>query len=84
MTYVEFRDSIADELRRTRAGLTWAQLQQRLALPYDRPCPTWTKQLEHDIGLARVKGQGRALVWKVASSRPPRKAQGLPSLGPVL
>jgi hypothetical protein len=65
MTYVEFRDSIADELRRTRAGLTWAQLQQRLALPYDRPCPTWTKQLEHDIGLTRVKGQGRALVWKV-------------------
>jgi hypothetical protein len=70
MTYADFRDSIATQLRRTPAGLTWAQLQERLALPYDRPCPTWTKQLEHDIGLTRVKGQGRALVWKV-----PRRAK---------
>ena len=66
MTYADFRDSIANELRRTPAGLTWAQLQDRLSLPYARPCPTWTKQLEHDIGLTRVKGESRALVWKVA------------------
>jgi len=65
MTYAAFRDTIANQLRRTPAGLTWTQLRQRLALPYDRPCPTWTKQLEHDIASTRVKGQGRALVWKV-------------------
>jgi hypothetical protein len=65
MTYADFRDSIANELRRTPAGLTWAQLQERLSLPYNRPCPTWTKQLENDIGLTRVKGDGRAFVWKV-------------------
>jgi hypothetical protein len=65
MRYVEYRDSIRNELRRNGAGLTWAELQGRLGLPYDRPCPTWTKQLEADIGLVRAKGSGRALVWKL-------------------
>lgn len=66
MRYVEFRDSIGEELRRNGAGLTWTQLQERLGLPYDRPCPAWTKRLEQDIGLTRAKGDGRALIWKVA------------------
>ena len=65
MQYVAFRDCIDQELRRTTGGLTWAQLQERLGLPYERPCPAWTKQLERDIGLTRTKGDGRALVWKV-------------------
>jgi hypothetical protein len=65
MTYVAYRDSIRKELQRHAAGLTWNELQTRLRLPYDRPCPSWTKQLEADIGLARIKGPGRALVWKV-------------------
>jgi hypothetical protein len=69
MRYTEFRDSIHKELRRNRSGLTWAQLQQRLELPYDRPCPTWTKQLETEIGLKRVKGNGRALTWKVGGRK---------------
>jgi hypothetical protein len=66
MRYVDFRDSIRAALRRNAAGLKWAQLQARLTLPYDRPCPAWTKQLEQDIGLTRSKGDGRALIWKVA------------------
>jgi hypothetical protein len=65
MRYTDFRDSIHTELRRTSAGLTWGQLQQRLDLPYVRPCPEWTQRLEREIGLNRVKGQGRALVWKI-------------------
>ena len=65
MRYVEFRDSIRRELQRHPAGLTWAELQARLDLPYDRPCPEWTKQLEQEIGLTRRKGDGRALVWRV-------------------
>ena len=44
---------------------TWAQLRADLDLPYDRPCPSWTKRLEEEIGLTRTKGVGRALVWKV-------------------
>ena len=69
MKYVDYRDSIRGELRRNAAGLTWAELQQRLGLPYERPCPAWTKQLEADIGLTRSKGAGRALVWKVGRRR---------------
>jgi hypothetical protein len=67
MRYVEFRDSIRDELCR-HPGLTWAELRDRLSLPYDRPCPTWVKWLERDIGLSRAKGAGPAYVWHV---RPP-------------
>jgi hypothetical protein len=65
--YTEFRDSIATALRTNRTGLTWPQLQSKLKLPYDRPCPAWTAQLEKEIGLSRVKGAGRALVWMIGS-----------------
>jgi hypothetical protein len=65
MHYAEFRDAVRSALRRSPAGLTWAQLQVRLRLPYDRPCPEWTRQLEREIGLDRVKGDGRALLWKL-------------------
>jgi hypothetical protein len=41
MQCVDFRDPIRDELRGNSAGLTWAQLQERLRLPYDRPCPAF-------------------------------------------
>ena len=65
MRYIDYRDSIQKALKRTAAGMTWAELKSNLALPYDRPCPEWTKQLEQEIGLVRVKGNGRALVWKL-------------------
>jgi hypothetical protein len=65
MRYTTFRDTIERTLRQHPDGLTWAQLRERYRLPYDRPCPTWIKQLERDMGLVRVKGSGRALVWKV-------------------
>ena len=65
MRYTDYRDSIRQALRRNANGMTWVELQSQLALPYDRPCPAWTKQLEREIGLTRVKGDGRALVWKL-------------------
>jgi hypothetical protein len=65
MRYAEFRDAIRAALRRNRTGLTWPQLRDRLGLPYDRPCPEWTKRLEREIGLRRVKGPDRALCWRV-------------------
>ena len=69
MKYVEFREAIQKELRQMPDGLTWVDLRERLGLPYDRPCPTWTRQLEKEIGLSRVKGRTRSLVWRVASGR---------------
>ena len=67
MRYVEFRDRIVEELRRTPAGRTWAELRDGLRLPYDRPCPTWVRRLETEEGVVRAKGTGRALVWTVRS-----------------
>ena len=64
MRYIEFRDAIQGELVRCPEGLTWIQLKNRLALPYDRPCPSWVKQLEKEIGLSRTRGNERAYVWK--------------------
>ena len=63
MTYFEFKDLIAGELRKNPTGFTWNELRSRLGLPYDRPCPTWVTQMENEIGLRRTKGSGRALVW---------------------
>ncbi len=65
MYYVEYRDKIRNHLRRHPQGRTWTQLQGELDLPYTRPCPEWTKRLEGEIGLKRVKVEGRALVWTV-------------------
>ena len=55
MRYEAFRNAIRTELRRIPTGLTWPQLQARLALPYARPCPTRVKRLEQEIGLTRTK-----------------------------
>jgi hypothetical protein len=68
MRYVEFRDSVREELGRNPGGLTWVELRERLALPYDRPCPTWVKWLERDIGLSRARGSTAAYVWQVGTS----------------
>jgi len=67
--YDEFKNTIQAELRRTLAGLTWAQLRERLGLSYNRPCPEWTKRLEGEIGLERVKSEGRAYRWRLQSKR---------------
>jgi len=73
MTYTEFRDAIRDHLRSHPEGATWAELRDRLALPYQRPCPTWTANLEEELGLDRSERRGRALVWKLGA---PAAGQG--------
>lgn len=65
MRYTEFRTAIQKELRRIPNGRTWAELRDSLDLPYERPCPSWTGRLESEIGLVRVRGAGRALLWKL-------------------
>jgi hypothetical protein len=65
MRYVDFRDVILEELRQNPAGLTWAELKERLDLSYDRPCPTWVKRMEQEVGLSRLHGSGRAYVWRL-------------------
>jgi len=68
MRYIDYRDQIKRKLCCKTTGMTWAQLRNELDLPYDRPCPNWTKRLEVEIGLTRTKEGGRALVWKVPAT----------------
>jgi hypothetical protein len=65
MKYTDFKDLIEKELKQNPNGLTWNELKERLTLPYDRPCPTWVNRMEGEIGLSRIKGSGRALVWTI-------------------
>jgi len=65
MRYVEFRDLIQTELAGCPKGKTWTDLRDGRELPYDRPWPTWVKQIREDIGLSREKGSDRALLWTV-------------------
>ena len=69
MRYLDFKDAIHRELRRSPEGLTWLELQQRLKLPYARPCFTWTNRLQNEIGLKRRKGTGRAFLWSLQVTR---------------
>ena len=73
MRYVDFRDMIQEELRQNPAGLTWAELKERLDLPYDRPCPTWVRRMEQEVGLSKAKGPGRAYAWKVRPEKQNRR-----------
>ena len=66
MKYIDFRHKIQTELCKNPEGCTWAELRDRLALPYEQPCPTWVQKLEKEIDLKRCKGPGRALVWKIS------------------
>ena len=65
MRYVDFSNVIRNELLKNSPGLTWGQLKERLNLPYDRPCSEWVNRMEEELGLTRVRGTGRALVWKL-------------------
>ena len=64
MRYDEFKAAIQQHLRRNRRGATWPELRDTLILPYDRPCPEWTRRLEIEVGLipSDKKGAGRSLV----------------------
>lgn len=69
MRYMDFRAAIEKELRRHPGGRTWAELRDRLALPYERPCASWTRSLEREIGLVRAKGDGRSFLWRLGKRR---------------
>lgn len=67
MRYPEFKSAIHQHLQRHRQGATWNELREKLSLPYDRPCPEWTRRLEKEIGLTRSKSSGRALLWQLSN-----------------
>jgi len=69
MRYVEFREAIQRELIGNPEGLTWAELKERLGLPYEQPCPDWINRMEQEIGLTRARGAKRTFTWKINSNK---------------
>jgi len=69
MTYLLFKNLVQSDLQKYPVGKTWKELKSDLALPYNRPCPEWTKRLEREIGLTRQKGAARELIWSVKKKR---------------
>jgi hypothetical protein len=65
MRYQQFRAAIHQYLESHREGAPWLELKRVLKMPYERPCPEWTRRLEQEIGLTRRKGSGRALIWSL-------------------
>jgi hypothetical protein len=71
MTYPEFKATLQHYLAQHAGGATWNELRDTLKLPYERPCPEWTRRLEKEIGLVRRKGSGRSLCWTLHSETAP-------------
>jgi hypothetical protein len=69
MRYSDFKSVIHSGLLAHPAGMTWKQLKTDFRLPYDHPCPEWTRRLEQDIHLVRRKGAGTALIWALKPNR---------------
>lgn len=69
MQYEEVKNIIQRELRDNPNGLTWHELKIKTGLPYKTFCPEWTLQLEKEIGLKKVKGRTRALIWRLGDRK---------------
>ena len=65
MKFVEFRERILSDLQGEPGGLTWKELKKRNNLPYDRPCPEWTRSMEEESGIVRRRRKGRELLWEI-------------------
>ena len=71
ITYEEFRDRVQALLRRSREGLTWAELRAAGGFATTRPNASWAGRLAVDIGLRRQYEGRRALVWRLAELKGP-------------
>lgn len=69
MSYEDFKRAIHARLLAQPYGSTWKQLEADLRLPYDRPCPEWTRRLEREIDLVRRKSTGNELTWTLESTK---------------
>ena len=64
MAYEEFRDKIANELRKAQEPLTWTEIRTRAQLPQKYPNNRWTHLLENDIALERKHIHG-VMRWQL-------------------
>jgi hypothetical protein len=69
LRYTDFKEVICAELGLHPEGLTWMELKLRLVLPYQRPCPTWVRHMEEEIGLVRTRNAGKPAIWTIPPKR---------------
>ena len=62
--YEDFRKSIKNILQRYPAGLSWAEIKDKLNYYQKAPNNKWVRNLEKDIGLIRIRKEGKML-WKL-------------------
>ena len=62
--YNEFRKKVKKVLQGEKTGLTWNQLREKGDIKYSRPCYTWIRELEDEIGLVRLR-KGRYVYWRL-------------------
>jgi len=66
MTYEEFRDKIAELLKREPQGLNWTEIKKRLNLPQKVPNNLWVRMMENDIGLIRkLDSRTGKVIWRL-------------------
>ena len=62
--YIDFREKVEEALQGEKDGLTWEQLRKKGEIQQTRPCYTWARQLENEIGLTGERC-GRNVYWKL-------------------
>mgnify|MGYP001606301427 CR=1 FL=1 len=62
--YEEFKKSIKNILQRYPAGLVWAEIKDKLNYYQKAPNNKWVRNLEKDIGLIRIRKEGK-MIWKL-------------------
>jgi|ERR1700682_2457893 len=63
MTYDEFKDKVADVLRRAGKELTWTEIRTEAKLAQALPNNQWVRRMESDIGLLRRKDTHGIMHW---------------------
>ena len=62
--YNNFRDKVKNSLQGEKYGLKWNQTRKNGQIEYTRPCYTWIKELEEEIGLIPER-KGKYVYWKL-------------------
>ena len=62
--YEDFKKSIKNILQRYPAGLIWREIKDKLNYHQIAPNNKWVRNLEKDIGLIRIRKEGK-MVWKL-------------------
>jgi hypothetical protein len=63
MSYDEFKEKIADVLRRAGKPITWTEVRTAAGLPQAYPNNQWVHRMEADIGLLRRREPDGIIHW---------------------